>query len=89
MQSPWGSVFVYHALEFLGDVGSGLIIPRRVEPGHISPPRSLLGGDGLLSVLELVIVPEAFRALLYTADSASKTSLEDRSERGIFIVALF
>ena len=46
---------VYYGYVFLGDVGADLIMPRRVEPDHISPPRSILG-DGLFSVPELVVV---------------------------------
>ena len=51
----------------LGDVGADLIIPRRVEKDHHSPPISL-HGDCLLSVLELVVVPRGFQGVAIHCD---------------------
>ena len=51
-------IYVYKSKS--NDVDADLIIPWRVEPDHISPPRSLLGDD-LLSELELFVVPRGFQ----------------------------
>ena len=49
-------------------------MPLGVEPDHIPPPISLLG-DGLLSVLELVVVPRGFQGSAVHLDLCFKDVL--------------
>ena len=50
-----GKVSVQHGQELLGNVGANLVVPWRVEPGHISLPGPLLSCR-LFNVLELLVM---------------------------------